>query len=268
MSVQDVATSEEIKACCAVVYGSDWMRFLIGDSMHPGGVELTERMGRLLELGPESRVLDVAAGRGVSAVALAQRFGCQVIGIDLSQDIIAAAREEARRAGVDQLASFEVADADALPFAEAQFDALICECAFCTFPDKPRVANEMARVLKPGGRVGISDLVQRAGLPQELLTLAGWVACIADARPQSDYLTLFEDAGFVQPVVEIHDDALTQLVDQIRRRLFGVGLMSRLGHLDLSGIDLAQAAAIGRAAQSAARNGVLGYIVLTALKPH
>jgi ubiquinone/menaquinone biosynthesis C-methylase UbiE len=64
---------------------------------------------------------------------------------------------------------------------------VICECAFCTFRDKSAAASEFARVLKPGGKVGLSDLTRSGILPAELDGLLAWVACIADARPISEY---------------------------------------------------------------------------------
>src|SRR5260370_41659650 len=76
------AHTDELKACCAAVYASDWARLLLGESFHPGGLALTERLGTLLDLGPGKRVLDIAAGQGSSAIFLAQRFGCEVIGAE------------------------------------------------------------------------------------------------------------------------------------------------------------------------------------------
>jgi SAM-dependent methyltransferase len=259
-------TDQEIKTCCAGAYSSDWVRFLVGDSMHPGGVGLTERLGSLLQLRAGSRVLDVAAGRGTSALALARRFECHVVGIDLSTANVLAAREQALQTGLARSTSFEVADAEGLPFAAGEFDAVICECAFCTFPDKPRAASEMARVMRPGGRLGLSDLIRRGELPGELQTLAGWVACIADARPESEYLEILGGAGFCQSRPEIHDGALLRLVDDVRGRLLGAALFAKLGKFDLAGADLDEAGAIGRAANAAVRSGLLGYILLTAVK--
>jgi ubiquinone/menaquinone biosynthesis C-methylase UbiE len=266
MTASRATTDQEIKACCASAYSSDWARFLIGDSMHPGGVGLTERLGDLLDIRPASRVLDVAAGRGISALALARRFGCHVIGVDLSPDNVLAARQQAAHTGLARSTSFEVADAEALPFAAGEFDAVICECAFCTFPDKPRAASEMARVTRPGGRLGLSDLVRRGDLPGELQTLAGWVACIADARPEAEYVQVLEDAEFQHPLLETHDDALMRLVDDMRGRLLGASLFAKLGKFDLPGVDLEQAGASGKAAAAAVGNGLLGYILLTAVK--
>src|SRR5205823_12263086 len=72
------AAPAELKSCCANLYETDVARLLLGDSFHPGGLALTERLGQLLRLCPDDVVLDVAAGRGTSAVHLAKLFGCRV----------------------------------------------------------------------------------------------------------------------------------------------------------------------------------------------
>lgn len=264
MTLPPVANSEAIKSCCATVYGSEWARLLIGDSMHPGGVELTQRLGDLLQLGPDGRVLDVAAGRGVSALALAQRFGCQVVGIDLSPANVQFARDQANRSGLADLVSFQVADAETLPFEDCEFTAVICECAFCTFPDKTRAASEFARVLNPCGRLGLSDLVRRADLPSELRTLAGWVACIADARSDTEYIAYLELAGFADSRVEVHDQVLADMARRIRLRLLSATMLKRFGQLELGDVDLAAASRLAREAELAISGGLLGYVVLTA----
>lgn len=74
--------SEDVKSCCATLYESDMARMLLGDSFHPGGLALTRRLGELLGLKPGIRVLDVASGKGESALFLAKTFGCEVVGLD------------------------------------------------------------------------------------------------------------------------------------------------------------------------------------------
>ena len=85
-----------VKHCCAAAYDSDAARVLLGDSFHPGGIKLTERLGQILKLTPRTRVLDVGAGRGASAIFLATRFGCDVVGVDYSRRNVEAANQEAR----------------------------------------------------------------------------------------------------------------------------------------------------------------------------
>ena len=77
-----MSSQETVKQCCARLYESDFAKMLLGDSFHPGGVKLTERLGTLVGLTSQSRVLDIASGKGTSALFLAERFGCEVIGID------------------------------------------------------------------------------------------------------------------------------------------------------------------------------------------
>jgi cyclopropane fatty-acyl-phospholipid synthase-like methyltransferase len=83
--------AQTLKRCCAQLYESDLARFLLGDSFHPGGLALTRRLGELLHLGPQSRVLDVACGKGASAVFVAEHFGCEVVGVDYSDQNVAQA---------------------------------------------------------------------------------------------------------------------------------------------------------------------------------
>lgn len=85
MSENTEQTKPNVKQCCALAYGSDAARFLLGDSFHPGGVELTMELCQSLNLNLKSILLDVASGKGTSAFAVAEQFGCRVIGIDLSQ---------------------------------------------------------------------------------------------------------------------------------------------------------------------------------------
>src|SRR5260370_3368385 len=135
----------QVKACCATLYESDGRRSLLGDSFHPGGLQLTGQLGRMLGLGPASPVRDVACGKGTTAVFLAKEFGCEVFGIDYGEENVAAARSLAQAERVDSRAQFERGDAENLPFADGTFDSVICECAFCTFPDKVASGREIFR---------------------------------------------------------------------------------------------------------------------------
>jgi arsenite methyltransferase len=156
--------SPELKQCCATVYESDLARLLLCDSFHPGGLQLTGQLGRTLGLNPASRVLDVACGKGTTAVFLVKEFGCEVFGVDYGAQNVSVARAE----HLESRVHFERSDAESLPFSDDSFDAVICECAFCTFPDKTSAAKEFFRVLRRGGQVGISDLTRQEVLPEEL----------------------------------------------------------------------------------------------------
>ncbi len=233
-------SAAELKACCANLYESDWAKLLLGDSFHPGGLLLTERLGELLQLQPGMLLLDAASGPGSSALFLAERFGCQVVGIDYSYESVAAANDAAAAAQLTHLVHFQQADAEDLPFTAGQFDAVICECAFCTFPNKAAAAAEFHRVLAPGSRIGISDLTRQGDLPPELHTLLAWVACIADALPVGEYRAFLEQAGFQVSTVESHPEALRQLIHDIRGKLVGAELLVKLKQINLPGADFAE----------------------------
>jgi arsenite methyltransferase len=260
--------AELTKRCCADLYASDWARLLLGESFHPGGLALTERLGSLLGLGPHTIVLDVAAGRGASAVHLARSFGCRVVGVDYSAQNVELARAAALQAGLVERVQFVEGDAEQLAaFADETFDAVVCECAYCTFPDKAAAARESARVLRRGGRFGLGDLTRSGPLPPGLDGLLAWIACIADALPVDGYIRYCEAAGLRVEQVEAHDDCLRELVEQVRGRLLGAQVLLKVQALELPGVDFARATELARRAAEVVEQGTLGYSLLVATKP-
>jgi hypothetical protein len=261
------ASAAETKACCAAAYGSDVVTLLLGDSYHPGGLALTRRLADQLGLRHGDRVLDVASGRGTTALLLTGEYDADVTGVDLSPANIAHASDAARLAGLADLNRFRVGDAEQLPVDSADFDAVVCECAFCTFPDKATAAAELARVLRPGGRLGITDVtVDPTRLPPELSSLSAWIACVAAARPLRDYADLLTAAGLNVTHTERHDAAITNMLDQIEGRLTLVRMTAR-DPAEALGVDFDRAPALIDAARTAISDGVIGYALITAQKP-
>jgi Methylase involved in ubiquinone/menaquinone biosynthesis len=261
----DAAT---LKSCCANLYQSDWARLLLGETFHPGGVALTEHLGTTIQLGPGQRVLDVASGQGTSAIRLAQRFGCMVVGIDYGAEAVHKATQAAVTAGVSHLVSFQQGDAERLPVPATTFDAVICECAFCTFPNKSIAAAEFMRVLKPGGRVGLSDLTRTGDIPEDLQGLLAWIACIADAQPLNDYVRYLNTAGLMISHIEQHDEALTTMVHAIQGKLLGAEVLMKLKKIELPiDVNFAQAKALAQAAATAINAHQFGYALITATRP-
>jgi len=259
--------SEQVKSCCADAYSNDWARLLLGDSFHPGGLVLTRRLGSLMGLARDTIVLDVACGRGTSAIAIAQDFGCRVTGIDLSEVNVTAARETAARAGLSGRVRFEVGDGEALPVAAGSVDAVICECAFCTFPDKTTAASEFARVLRPGGVLGLTDLTREGEVALELDSLLGWVACVADAQPLDRYVEYLGAAGLAVTREERCDSALQELVSQVRMKLLAAEVATKLGKLSVSLADVQTGKHLVRLAGEAVASGALGYALVLARAP-
>lgn len=254
------------KQCCARLYESEIVSLLLGDSFHPGGVALTERLGLLLDLTPNSHVVDAASGKGASALFLAQRFGCRVSGFDLSQQNVDRATAEAVRQGLSGRVRFERGDVERLPLEDESVDAIICECAFCTFPDKPAAARQFARVLRRGGRVGLSDITRAPGPSDELNDLMAWIACLADARSSEAYGAWLTDAGLTITAIEPRDDVLRELVRAIGTRLFATEVLVGLKKIDLPGIDLEAAKRMAHQALVAVNEGRLGYAIVCAVR--
>jgi ubiquinone/menaquinone biosynthesis C-methylase UbiE len=254
----------ELKACCAAVYQSEWARLLLGDSFHPGGLALTGHLATLAGLNSDSEVLDVAAGAGSTALFLASRFGCRVVGLEYGRHLVDQANDAAAAAGLDHKVNFQQGDAESLPFNDGSFDLIFCECAYCTFPNKGAAAEEFARVLRPGGRLALSDLTRSGPLPPELEGLLAWISCIADAQPVESYISFLESAGFIIDLVENQDQALNQTVDDIRGKLLGAELLLKLKKVDLPGVDFEEAKQLARVASEAVRQGKLGYSLFTA----
>jgi ubiquinone/menaquinone biosynthesis C-methylase UbiE len=262
----DMTADREIKVCCATFYQSEIVRALLGDVFHPGGLALTHHLGQAIGLDRGDHVLDVACGRGVSAVHLAERFGCRVTGLDYGAENVAAAETHALDRGVDHLVAFRRGDAEGLPFDDGTFDAVISECSFCTFPDKTRAAAEIARVLNPGGRLGLTDMTVGGSLPKDIQNLLAWVACVAGAGTVKNYVTTLRAAGFDDFTVEDQGDALLDLVTSVRRKLMGVELAVGLGKLNLGDLDLSEGKRLARQAAALVENGTVGYTLITASK--
>ncbi len=260
----DQVAAEQVKACCAAAYQRDAVALILGESYHPGGLDLTRRLGRSLGLKAGDRVLDVASGPGSTAFVLAEEFGAAVDGVDLGEQSVSNANALAAQRGLAGRVQFRVGDAERLPLDDASVDAVVCECAFCTFPDKATAAAEMARVRRPGGRVGITDVVvDRGRLDAELQTLAGWVACLADARPVEEYTDLLAGAGLRVTYTEAHDQALARMIEQIDARLVAFRMARVPG---LEGIDFDVARERTALAAKAVQDGVAGYSLLVAEK--
>ncbi|MEO0469092.1 MAG: arsenite methyltransferase [Bacteroidota bacterium] len=143
-------------------------------------------------------VVDLGSGAGFDAFIVAPKVGesGQVIGIDLSDDMLKLARKNARKSNIDNV-QFVKGDIEALPLDEAMADHVISNCVINLSMDKAAVFQEAYRVLKPGGRLAISDIILERELPDWIKdSVAGHIACISGAEVWTDYRQYIEDAGF------------------------------------------------------------------------
>lgn len=154
----------------------------------------------LANLKPGEVVVDLGAGAGFDALIAAPRVGPEgrVIGVDMTPQMLARARENAVRAGHAATVEFREGVIEDLPIASSSADVLISNCVINLSPDKTRVFEEAFRVLKPGGRIAVSDILLSEPLPEDVAGLVeAWVGCVGGALVADDYLGRLEDAGFV-----------------------------------------------------------------------
>lgn len=255
---------EGVGACCAELYQAPAVRWLLDGQLHPGGEALTLRAAALAGIGPDSRVLDVASGAGTSALRLARELGAEVVGVELAEGAVAAAREAAKEAGLEGRVSFEEGDAASLPLPDASFDAVLCECSLCLFEDKRAVVRDIARVLRPGGAAAIADVTaDRERLPAPLRSATARLACVGAALPVEGYGRLLHEAGLDVERVEQRDDALAAMAERVDARLRAARIL-RVPALEPYRSDLHAAIELSRLAQQAIADGMLGYALVVA----
>ncbi|HEY5294070.1 MAG TPA: arsenite methyltransferase [Gaiellaceae bacterium] len=149
-------------------------------------------------------VLDLGSGGGIDVILSAKRVGPSgtAYGVDMTDEMLALAQQNARDAGVTNV-HFLKGVIEQIPLPAASVDVVISNCVINLSTDKPAVLTEIARVLKPGGRIGVSDVVAEDRLsPGERATRGSYVGCIAGALSQSEYEAGLEAAGFEQISVE------------------------------------------------------------------
>lgn len=153
----------------------------------------------LAKLQPGETVLDLGSGGGLDCFLAAKQVGesGQVIGVDMTLDMLNKARANAERLKVQNV-EFREGYLEALPVAEGSVDVVISNCVINLSPDKPQVFREVFRVLKPGGRVAVSDIVTNGALPEAVQkSMESWGACVAGALDQREYVQGLREAGFV-----------------------------------------------------------------------
>ena len=158
----------------------------------------------LAELHEGEIVLDLGSGGGIDVLLSGRRVGPtgKAYGLDMTDEMLALARENQRKAGVTNV-EFLKGEIENIPLPEASVDVIISNCVINLSADKRRVLGEAFRVLKPGGRFAVSDVVVRGEIPPAVRrSMELWVGCVAGALEEGEYRALLAGAGFVEVGVE------------------------------------------------------------------
>lgn len=152
----------------------------------------------LAQLNPGETVLDLGSGGGIDVLLSAKRVGPsgKAYGLDMTDDMLALARENQRKAGVNNV-EFLKGEIENIPLSDNSVDVIISNCVINLSADKDKVLREAPRVLKPGGRFAVSDVVVRGEVPNEVRkSMELWVGCVAGALEEMDYVKRLAKAGF------------------------------------------------------------------------
>src|SRR5687768_5022858 len=152
----------------------------------------------LAELAPGEVVLDLGSGGGIDVLLSARRVGPtgKAYGLDMTNDMLALARRNAAEAGVTNVEFLE-GEIERIPLPDASVDVVISNCVINLSGDKRRVLAEAFRVLKPGGRFAVSDVVVRGAVPADVRrSMELWVGCVAGALEEAEFLALLAEVGF------------------------------------------------------------------------
>ena len=155
-------------------------------------------------LHPGEVVLDLGSGGGIDVLLSARRVGPtgKAYGLDMTDEMLALARENQRKSGLDNV-EFLKGQIEDIPLPSGSVDVIISNCVINLSADKDRVLAEAYRVLKPGGRLAVSDVVVRGEIPSQIRrSVELWVGCISGALDESDYLGKLARAGFVDVSIE------------------------------------------------------------------
>jgi arsenite methyltransferase len=189
-----------------------------GVTRHFGGLNATEELAEVCHINKDTYVLEVGCGIGLTACYLAKRYGCRVVGADLSDQMIDISRKRASREGVADRLEFRTADAQLLPFEDGLFDVVICESVTAFLDDPQKAVREYVRVAKPGGYVGLNEGTWiRTPPPTELVEFIDRTMVKATFLTSDDWRQLMGSAGLRDIVARTYTlNALRQWINEIR----------------------------------------------------
>lgn len=174
----------------------------------------------LAALQPGQTVLDLGAGGGIDCFLAAQRVGPtgRVIGVDMTPEMVEKARRNKAKIGADNV-DFRLGEIEHMPVADESVDVIISNCVINLSPDKPQVFREAYRVLRPGGKLAVADMVTQGHLPDEIRdSVNAWIGCVAGAMDVGDYVEAIREAGFEDisyTPVYIDDQMIDEAISQL-----------------------------------------------------
>ena len=200
------------ESCCSSASGQDPITKDLYDSKQTAGLPAEAVLASLgcgnptmlASLQPGETVLDLGSGGGIDVLLSAHRVGPsgKAYGLDMTDDMLALARENQRKAGVENV-EFLKGEIEAIPLPGDAVDVVISNCVINLSADKRQVLAEAFRVLRPGGRFAVSDIVVRGAVPEALRrSVELWIGCVAGALEESEYKRLLTEVGFEDVEVE------------------------------------------------------------------
>lgn len=185
------------------------------ETLHPGGLKTTKKLAEMCKIEKNMKILDVASGKGLSAIFLAENYDCSVTGIDHSKMMVKKAKEKASGKKAD--VEFTLADAHHLPFEDESFDIVISECTLCLLKKK-KALEEMARVTKNGGLVGIHDICWSEDADKNLKKS---LAEIEGERPETKggWTKLFKSSGLTKIEAEEKPEIMEDWMEKMEKEI-------------------------------------------------
>ena len=257
----------DLNACCSIAYGDPLTHWLVGESLHPGGLALTSRLAGLAGLRADSDVLDVGSGRGASAVHLAQSVGCRVTGVTLEEEGVRAGYELAESRGVRDRVRFVQGDIQLVDLPERAFDFVLMECVLSIVPDKGGLLRRLLGMLRPEGRLGLTDVTLSGPMAPALHGVMASVGCVGGAISLEEYRALVEEQGFAVDHTENRRAALSSFLRDLSGRLLMAEVASKLGKVAVRDGLLGEGKGLLALAKDHVSRGVLGYGLLVAHTP-
>ena len=169
-------------------------------------------------------VLDLGSGGGIDAFLAAQKVGetGKVIGVDMTEEMIQKAEATVQKFNYKNV-EFRLGEIENLPLEDNSVDVIISNCVINLSPDKEKVFKEAYRVLKPSGRILISDIVTEGDLPEQVQkSISAWAGCVAGAQEKNQYLTTIRDAGFKEVNIVSESNITIDISQELKGKITSV----------------------------------------------